>query len=386
MIKLADNTIDKQDINSLCNWLQQDAIPQLTKGPLTIKYETDYAKRISRKYAVFVNSGSSANLISIYSLIVSERLKNNKVIIPAVSWITTISPILQFGLQPILCDVNLNNLSVDLNHLEFLFKNENPSLLIIVSVLGLLPDIKEIINLCDKYDVLLMMDNCESQGSKYNGIQIESFGLISTCSSYFGHITSTIEGGMIVTDDSNLYRIIKSLRSHGWTREWDKWESDKFNYTWNIDSIESMYTFYYPSFNCRNTEIAAFLGLKQLEKLDYISDKRYNNYKLFNDLIDNKYWKPLLCNTNKVSNLGYPIITDKRHTLIKALIKNNIECRPLISGSMGRQPFWIERYGRQEMMNASLCHTAGLYVPNHAHISFENIEYIVNVVNSITCG
>lgn len=383
MIKLAVDTIDRSDINALCNWLQQDPIPQLTKGPLTEQYEREYAKRVGRKYAVFVNSGSSANLIAIYSLILSERLKNNKIVIPAISWITTISPAIQFGLRPILCDVNLRNLAIDLEKLEDIFIKESPSLLILVPVLGLVPDMPEIIALCKKYGVILMLDACEAQGSKYLSNEIESYGLLSTCSSYFGHITSTIEGGMITTNDDEMYKLLKSCRSHGWSREWEQWEKNKLHHKWKVQDVEQMYTFFYPSFNCRNTEVGSFLGLRQLEKLNNAVEKRHRNFRLFNELIENKYWKPKRVIGDLVSNLGYPVITDKRNSLLKALKENEIECRPLVSGNMGRQPFWIERYGKQELFNASMIHTNGLYIPNGTHIGIEEIELMAKIVNSV---
>ncbi len=386
MIKLAVDTIDRSDINALCNWLQQDPIPQLTKGPLTEQYEKSYAKRVGRKYAVFVNSGSSANLISIYSLILSERLKNNKVVVPAISWITTISPVVQFGLQPLLCDVNMRNLAVDLDKLEKIFVEESPSLFILVPVLGLVPDMAEIVALCQRYGVILILDACEAQGSMYLAHPIESFGLMATCSSYFGHITSTIEGGMVTTDDDEMYKLLKSCRSHGWNREWQEWEKNKFNYKWKVSDIEQMYTFAVPSFNCRNTEIGAFLGLRQLEKLSNAVEKRDRNFHLFNQMIENKYWKPEIAVWDYISNLGYPVITDKRTSVLNALKENGIECRPLVSGNMGRQPFWIERYGKQELINASMIHTNGLYIPNGTHITFDDIERISKIVNKHTCG
>jgi CDP-6-deoxy-D-xylo-4-hexulose-3-dehydrase len=294
MIKLAVDTIDRSDINALCNWLHQEPIPQLTKGPLTEQYEKAYAKRVGRKYAVFVNSGSSANMIAVYSLIVSERLKNNKVVVPAVSWVTSVSPAIQFGLAPILCDCNLRDLSVDLDKLENIFKKENPALLICVSVLGMVPKMLELLELCIKYGVLLVMDNCESQESICDGRYIESFGLMSTCSSYYGHNSNTIEGGIVVTDDDELYQQLKSLRSHSWSREWEEWERNKANYKWSISSFDQMYTFFSPGFNVRSTEISAFLGLRQLEKIGLFAEKRNRNFGLFNKLIVNKYWKPVV--------------------------------------------------------------------------------------------
>ena len=169
MIKLVSDTIDKQDINSLIEWLSQDEIPKLTKGELTVELEKKWANKIGTKYSVFVNSGSSSILLTLAALKHTNRLKNNKVVVPSLSWATDLSSPILLGLEPILCDCNLTDLSCDLEHLEEIFKTESPSVLILVSVLGLVPDMNRIIELCKKYDVLLLEDVCESMGSKYKG-------------------------------------------------------------------------------------------------------------------------------------------------------------------------------------------------------------------------
>lgn len=384
MIQLAKDTIDKKDLNALADWIL--TYPKLTKGDLTLQYEYEYSKKCGREYSVFVNSGSSANLLMIYSLIESKRLKNKKVIIPSLCWITTISPSIQFGLQPILCDINMGNLSVDLNELEKIFKKEKPSLLFLVSILGLIPDIYNIYYLCDKYGVILIMDNCESQGSSIHGKSLESFGLMSSCSSYFGHITSTIEGGMITTDDTNLYNKLKMLRSHGWDRDLDSFTQSELKRKYKVNDFNSLYTFYTTGFNVRSSDLNAFIGLKQLEKLGLFIKKRNENFDIYNKLIKNNYWKPSFLGqfTRKncvISNLGYPIIHPKRDVIIKELRKSNVEVRPLISGSMGTQPFWIEKYGKQILPNASIVDKWGFYVPNHAQLTKKEIQFICKIIN-----
>jgi CDP-6-deoxy-D-xylo-4-hexulose-3-dehydrase len=194
-IKLVQDTINQEDISELINWLSTN--PKLTKGPLTIEFEHLFSKWIGSNYSVFVNSGSSANLLMFYCLIYLNKLKNKKIVVPSLSWITDLSPVIQFNLEPILVDCNLTNLSCDLNHLEEIFINEKPSCFILVSVLGLVPQMDKIVELCNKYDVILLEDNCESQGSMFNNIKLGNFGLMSSFSTYFGHTMSTIEGGLI---------------------------------------------------------------------------------------------------------------------------------------------------------------------------------------------
>ena len=179
MIKLVSDTIDREDINELINWLSQDEIPRLTKGSLTVELEQKWAKKIGTKYSVFVNSGSSAILLTLAALKYSNKLKNNKIIVPALSWATDVSSPMLLGYETFMCDCNLEDLSCDLKHLEELFKTHKPSTFILVSPLGLVPNINKILKLCSKYDVLLLEDVCESMGSKYEGIYLGNFGLAS---------------------------------------------------------------------------------------------------------------------------------------------------------------------------------------------------------------
>jgi len=201
MTKLVSDTINRDDINALIEWLQQDPIPRLTKGNLTSELEEKWAKKIGTKYSVYVNSGSSAILLALAALNESDRLKNNKIVVPALSWATDVSSPMLLGLDPIMCDCNLEDLSCNLKELESIFKQNNPAALILVSPLGLVPRMKEVVELCKKYDVKLLEDVCESMGSKYNNKYLGSFGFASFFSMYFGHHLSTIEGGFINTND-----------------------------------------------------------------------------------------------------------------------------------------------------------------------------------------
>jgi len=162
MIKLVSDTIDKNDINHLIEWLSQDEIPKLTKGNLTLELEEKWAKKLGTKYSVFVNSGYSSILLTLAALKHTNRLKNNKVVVPSLSWATDLSSPILLGLKPVLCDCNLNDLSCDLEHLEEIFKTESPSVLILVSVLGLVPNMEKILELCHQSNVLLLEDVCES--------------------------------------------------------------------------------------------------------------------------------------------------------------------------------------------------------------------------------
>jgi CDP-6-deoxy-D-xylo-4-hexulose-3-dehydrase len=219
MVKLVKDTIDKNDINKLIEWLNQDEIPRLTKGDLTWELESKWANKIGTKYSVYVNSGSSAILLALAALLHTDKLRNNKVVVPALSWATDVSSPMLLGMEPILCDSNLEDLSCDLEHLEELFKTNDPSCMILVSPLGLVPNMEKVISLCEKYNVILLEDVCESMGSKYQGKYLGSFGFASFFSMYFGHHLSTIEGGFINTNDEDFYYSLLMMRSHGWDRD-----------------------------------------------------------------------------------------------------------------------------------------------------------------------
>jgi CDP-6-deoxy-D-xylo-4-hexulose-3-dehydrase len=378
-IKLVKDTIDIEDINVLIEWLKTN--PKLTKGDLTIEFENLWSKWLGCKYSVFVNSGSSANLAAIYSLMLSGKLKNNKIIVPAVSWVTTVTPAIQLGLTPIMCDCDINNLGLDINHLKQLIIDENPSAIILVHVLGFPNHMSEIIKLCKDNDIILIEDTCESIGSKYDDKHLGTFGDLSTFSFYFGHHMSTIEGGMISTDNEDLYHILLSIRSHGWDRDLPVSKQKKLREDYNINEFKSLYTFYYPGFNLRSTDLQAFIGIQQMKKLHNIIENRNLNYLKYKKEIKNDFWNINPTENSYVSNFSFPIITKNLNKLIISLTENNIECRPLICGSINEHPFWYERYGKQELPNSKLVHEFGLYLPNNHQMSDEEINKVIKIVN-----
>lgn len=374
MIKLAENTITHEELLALSEWIPN--APQLTKGPLVVEFEKQFSNYIGTKHCVMVNSGSSANLLMAYSLLEGNYLRNKKVVVPAISWITTLSPFLQFNFDILLCDSNENNLGIDTQKLEELFIKEKPALLIIVHVLAHLNDMVEINRLCEKYDVLLIEDACEALGtSDASGKNAGNLSLAGSFSFYYGHHISTIEGGAVTTNDTKLYNLMLSIRSHGWSRDVDTFYKQEWKKEFNIDEVREFYTFYYPGYNLRSTDLNAFLGIGQLKKMDEIVSIRENNFNLYKKYFDNQYW----CQEssyNKLSSFAFGTIVENRVEVFNHLKKNNIEVRPLICGSMGKQPFWIKRFGYTPLEVADIVHDYGLYLPNHLYIDEEKIKFI----------
>jgi CDP-6-deoxy-D-xylo-4-hexulose-3-dehydrase len=385
-ITLVKDTIDKDDVDNLIEWLK--TYPRLTKGPKTIEFERMWSDWIGCKHSVFVNSGSSANLLMLYALKVMGNLRNEKIVVPALAWATDMAPVIQFGFDPLICDCNLQNLAVDTGQLESIFKYHKPAAMILVSVLGLSPDMDKIVELCQKHGVILLEDNCESQGTEFKGKKLGNFGLMSAFSTYFGHTMSTIEGGMICTNDTDVYNLLKMLRSHGWDRDLDEETQKKLRAKWGIDDFSALYTFYEPGFNVRSTDLQAVIGIGQLGKVDGMIDTRNENFYHFQDTMKSydkkkRVWTPTEHKDSFTASFCYPMIFQNKKDkdkAVKALIENDVETRPLICGSMGTQPFFVSRYGRHETLNASTVDECGIYVPNHPKLGKDEIEFICKTV------
>jgi CDP-6-deoxy-D-xylo-4-hexulose-3-dehydrase len=186
---------------------------------------------------------------------------------------------------------------------------------------------------------------------------------------------------MVSTDDEDLYHILLSIRSHGWDRDLPKEKQESLRQKYNVDNFRSLYTFYYPGFNLRATDLQAFIGLGQLEKLNTIVENRNKNYERYKNEIKNNFWNISPPKDSFISNFSFPIITKNIKSLTEELIKNNIECRPLICGSINEHPFWYERYGKQNLPNSKLIHEFGLYIPNNHQMTDDEISKVINIVN-----
>ncbi len=390
MIELVKDTIDSADIDDLIEWLKTH--PRLTMANQVKEFESKWSEYIGTKYSVFLNSGSSANLAMIYALKVmkGKHRLSNKIVVPALSWATTVAPVHQLGMTPVVCDTDKETLGLDVEHLEEIFKTLYPFAVIVTHILGFPNKMKSITELCEKYGVIMLEDSCETVGSTYNGVKTGNFGLMSSFSMYFGHHLSTIEGGMVCTNDKELYDLLRMIRSHGWDRDLEPELQQKKRKEAGVNDFQGRFTFYVPGFNLRGTDLQAKIGIRQIGKLYNACNKRYENFKLYQELIDNDYWKPPY-QYNFVSNFAYPVIHPKRDEIAKRLEANEVEVRPLISGSIRKQPVYKEYYDfsgvvpcRDEHYKFSdIVHKYGLYVPNHPELNRIDIEYISNIINEV---
>lgn len=379
-IHLAEETISKEELESLSKWIL--AGNRLTKAGETLDFEEEFRDWLGSSHAVFTNSGSSSNLLMIYALKQAGMLKNNKAIAAAVSWVTTVAPLMQFGFDVSLCDCDQKNLGLDINHLEYLCKTQNPSVLILVHVLGHANHLKEIQEICQRYNVILLEDSCEALGSTCYGKKLGSFGEAGSFSFYYGHHISTIEGGMVVTDNSDLHQMMLSLRSHGWSRDLSQKRRDELTAQFNVDKFRNLYTFYYPGFNLRSTDLQAFLGRSQLKKLDQIGVIRQRNFNLYRKYLDGFFSQS--SPTELLSSFAYGTFVENRLEVAHFLQQEGIESRPLICGNIARHPFWIKEYGiDRNLPNADKVHDYGMYLPNHHNLSEPDISRIATAFKKV---
>ena len=381
MIKLVSDTINKDDIKNLVEWLSQEEIPRLTKGCLTWEFEEKWAKKIGTKYSVFVNSGSSSILLTLAALKYSGKLKNNKIVVPGLSWATDVSSPMLLGYDTFMCDCNLTDLSCDLNHLETLFKDENPSALILVSPLGLVPKMDKVLTLCEEYGVLLLEDVCESMGSKYQGKHLGSMGFASFFSMYFGHHLSTIEGGFINTNDEDFYHLLLMMRSHGWDRDLPEWKQKELREKYNSTDFDALYNFYVPGMNLRSTDLQAFIGLRVIDRLEEYSEKRRKNFFQYQKEIEHNTLKIGERDGDYVSSFAIPIVNGYRNEIVRELQEAGVEVRPLIAGNMSNKPMWLNENEPISLPNCEILDEYGFYIPNHQDLTETQISQITRILN-----
>lgn len=377
---LAKDTVNNEELDKLADWIKTH--PRLTMGPLTVAFEKKWSRWLGRKYSVFVNSGSSANMLMAYTLLCSKRLKNNKVIVPCCGWPTTITPFIQFGFNPIMCDADPDTWGLNINHLESLLKKYDPSTVIFVQVLGTPNKMEPLLALKEKYGFALLEDSCAAMGSSYHGKKVGTFGDMSSMSTYYGHQFSTFEGGLVSTDDKDLYELMLMLRSHGWDKQLPEDSRRKLATMYDYDLECSPFIFYKPGFNVRPTDLQAFVGLGQLDKMDWLVERRHANHQLYKKLLGENFGTQSYENSTICSIHFCCLSYDQREqkAIYKTLAIKEIESRLFTASNLGAHPFWFERYGRFNSITADRLHNCGVFLPNNPSLNTTDIEHISSVV------
>ena len=378
---LAKETINDEDVDALCDWLK--SYPRLTKGQLTWDVETEWAKYIGTKYAVFNNSGSSANLLMVYAAIMAGRIPNKKIVVPSVGWVTTIAPAIQFGLQPIMVGADSKTFGIDLDQLEAVCEKERPDAVIYVQVLGVPHYRERLLSLKEKYGFILLEDSCAALGASYSdGQMVGTVGDMSSFSFYFGHQLSTIEGGMVNTDDKELYEMLLMLRSHGWGKDLSEESYDKLIDENDIDDFHKPFTFFIAGFNLRSTDLQAFLGLRQIKKAKAVAENRNKNHLLYAKLLEGHVEFQDWCGHNPVSISFGALAKSKEHRteIVNRLVENGIETRIFSAGNLGLHPFWTNKYGVFEDEVSNRIHSCGFFVPNYPELTEKDIKFICEII------
>ena len=389
MIPLIKSTFfhEKETKEELCKFIK--SAKKLSMDKVTSDFEEAFSKYQGRKYSVFYNSGSSANLALIQALVNMGRLKQGDNIgFSALTWATNLMPLIQLGLNPIPIDVSLTNLNVTSEELKKVLLKNKIKCLFITNLLGFCGDINKISKICMNEGIIFIEDNCESLGSVCNGKKLGNFGLASTFSFFVGHHISTIEGGMVCTDDMELYDDLIMVRAHGWTRNVSKNKKESLMKKYTVDNFHDMYTFYVISYNFRPTEINSFLGLHQLSYLNKMNDIRQSNFKLFSEHVAKN---PDFCildvsHMDFVSNFAYPLISKNAKMLdhYKKKFLGNCEIRPIIGGSMLEQPFFKEYLTSKNIAfdcpNSKKIHENGFYFPNNPELTEDEKNLIIGLL------
>ncbi len=390
MIKLIKSTFYKESDTKekLCRFIKSSK--KLSIGEECRKFEKKFALYQGRKYCIFVNSGSSANLALVQALLNLGKIKKgDNVGFSSVTWSTNIMPLIQLGLNAVPVDIELDTLNVSSKKLLDVIQKYPIKMLFLTNLLGFCDDIDVIKKICDEKNIILIEDNCESLGTVYKGKKLGNYGLASTFSFYVGHHMSTIEGGAICTNNSKLETMLQLVRAHGWDRNLTEEKQLKIRDRFKVNStFYSRYTFYDLGYNLRTTEINGFIGNIQLRYIDEIIKKRRDNFFAMAKPIyayNDRYYPIKYDHIDFVSNFSVPVICKAqsiRDRLVE-MCKDRVEIRPIVGGNMMNQPFFRkympEFVGIMNNSNAKLVHDQGLYFGNNPELTKKEIREIIKI-------
>ena len=344
---------------------------RFTMGPLVAQFEQDFADLFGSKFGVMVNSGSSANLIAIAAAVLDPRTDlhaGDEVLVPAVSWATTYYPLQQYGLRLKFVDIDIDTLNMDLNLAEAAITPATKAILA-VNLLGNPNDFARLTELADKHDLILIEDNCESLGATFEGKATGTFGTMGTFSAFFSHHISTMEGGLILTDDEQLRQILVSLRAHGWTRELP---NDNFVHHKTGDMFDDLFRFVLPGYNVRPLEMSGAIGIEQVKKIPTLIAGRRENAAYFQQVMADVDGVRIQREVGESSWFGFSLVLEgslagRRSDVVAALTAQSVECRPIVAGNFTKNPVmkYLDAIVPDELPAADKIHDDGLFVGNH---------------------
>jgi CDP-6-deoxy-D-xylo-4-hexulose-3-dehydrase len=384
---LMRNNILRQDLDAVIEYLQKDD-PILTNGEKVRLFEKEWSKWLGVKHSVFVNSGASANLLTM-AILKIKHPNGGEVIVPPLTWVSDIASVIQNGFKPVFADIDPRTLSMDTDKILSKIGNRTRAVFL-THVQGFSGITEKLILELNRKNIPLIEDVCESHGAKHGNNKLGSIGWISNFSYYYAHHMSTIEGGMICTNDSSVYDYARMLRSHGMVRELDNKEL-KSDYIKNNPKLNPDFIFSYPAYNVRNTEIGGILGLSQLKRIDEIVAKRTENLIYFLEHIDEKKFRKDF-EVEGSSNYAFNLVLKEpddnmAHRLINKMQEAGIEFR---RGSAGggnqiRQPYLrgiVPENHHLEFPQTEHIHFYGFYLGNFPDLNKKEVNEICNVLNS----
>lgn len=393
-IKLQEISYNNDEILAV---MKQMLNGNVVMGEQTKTFETEWTRKYNHNYSTMVNSGSSANLILINLLTsLQSRYKlqqGDEILVPSVTWPTTLFPIMQMGLKPVLVDVDPLTFNISLDSCKRVL-NSKTKAMFIVHLLGNPCNMDNIMEFCDANNLLLLEDCCEATGAKWNDKDVGTFGVGGTFSFMFAHHMTTIEGGMISVNDHLDNKIVKMLRSHGWARNISEVSQKALQVKHNLTDEEFKFSFFDIGYNLRPTELNAVMGIEQLSKIDNFIEIRKKNYiKYWNEMSE---WSDYITMQDMAGSphfsspfaFGFYLNPEKysnhhRNKLMKYFVDSGVECRTLVAGNLANQPFVDLYYDKigcdSSLLNADIIHQNGMYLPLHQGISEEDIEYVCNI-------
>jgi CDP-4-dehydro-6-deoxyglucose reductase, E1 len=376
--KLQENVLNEADIETLIDFIRHTK--RFTQFEKVREFEKEFSRWLGTKYCVYVNSGSSANLLLIAALKELYQWKlNDEIIVPAVTWVTNVSPVMQCGLKPVFLDINLKDLSFAYDQLEAAITPKTKAVFV-THLIGFPADIKKIDDIIADRDIQIIEDCCESHGATINNTKVGNFGIGSSFSFYWGHHITSVEGGAVCTNNEDLYKMVVLKRSHGLARELPVHYHKEIKALY--PDINFDFLFLTDGYNFRNTEFNAVLGLNQISKIDSFIEIRNRNYERFLKICEPYEKDLILFRNNGMSSFVLPFLFRRKGIIkefLNVLTANEIESRPIISGNLLVQPF-LKEYKQNSFPNADLLHRNGCYIGNNQFVNGSRLDRIEHIL------
>ncbi|MCB5279479.1 MAG: DegT/DnrJ/EryC1/StrS family aminotransferase [Candidatus Cloacimonetes bacterium] len=379
---LCDDPWDGEEIQAIERVIESG---MYTMGENVAEFEKLFAAKYGAEHAVMVSSGSTANLLVIAALVYSGRLaRGSEVIVPAVSWSTTFAPLEQYGMKLVFVDIDPDTLNISIEHLKRAI-SEKTRMVFAVNLLGNPNEFNELVSICTEKGILLIEDNCESLGARYNNRFLGTIGLMGTFSTFYSHHMCTMEGGVVVTDDREMYEYMLAIRAHGWTRNLP---AGSTIYQKKENPFYESFNFIVPGYNLRPIEMEGAIGIAQLKKIDTMIANRRSNAEYF---LERMRRYPEIRTQKEIGEsswFGFSMVltgslATKRDLLVEHLRKADIECRPIVAGNFTRNPVikYMDYEIPEELKHADDIHDHGFFIGNHSKSNNAEVDYFLSVLD-----